>query len=869
MKPPPAPNLITLQETNPQCPNRFMWLVAPLIGIAVVMGFGVFVLVSELRQVSLTRQVIQGDVERQSLAGKVAVDVLQCRRYEKDVFLNINQPEKLNEYLVKWRTAWNQLSIDSEHLNQRIDDWGATRQQRLFHDSVKQYRTRFLTIVGKIESGEITTPVQANQETSSFKDGMRELTLISSRLAIESAQRAAKTGNELVWRGRISAFVVLLLTLAPGGILLILFRKYNQKLISANNQLQLFNEELKQSEEQERQALAQALQSKKEVELALTKIDLQKNELEKSEQQFRTLVNNIPGVTFRSLVDEERTLEFISVTVEELTGYPPEELLQNEVRSFASIIHPDDITKVNAMIRVAAVASQSFQIGYRIVRADGQIRFVWEQGQVTTCNQNGMIVDGVVFDVTERKKSEIALRKSKEVFERASLLDKLTGLPNRALFHDRLNQLLQKSDRSSKSNYAVIFLDFDRFKLVNDSLGHDVGDMLLVEIAARLRNQLRCTDSVSRQVTGHTAGRLGGDEFIILLDGVKNSREVLTVAERLLVDFARPYNLKKHEVYSTASMGIVIGNKHYKRAEDVIRDADTAMYEAKRNGRSRYVIFDDSMRKRVMREMMLENDLRKAIELNQLSLHYQPIVSLESGAVCSVEALLRWYHPTEGRINPAEFIPIAEDSQQIIEIGEWVLREGCRQYAEWLERLEYKTPSMISINLSRKQFACPHLVDTVRRTLEEFQVDPKHIQLEVTEDAFASDINEAIQAMKDIKDIGVKLAIDDFGIGRSSFASLNQFPVDTLKIDRSLIAEVKRTKGMAAMINSLVVLSENLGITLIPEGIEEQNQVDALKDLGCRFGQGYFYTRPVPAEELEAYLLKQSGACFNSIPQMA
>jgi|GEM_PF-2725441 len=868
MKQSPAPNLITLQDTNPQYANRFMWHLASLIGIAVVMGFGVFALVYELKQLSLTRQVIQGDVERQSLAGKVAIDVLQCRRYEKDVFLNVNHPEKLNEYLVKWRTAWNKLSIDSGYLNNWMDDLDANRQQILFHDSVKQYHTQFMTIVGKIESGQITTPVQANQETGSFKDGIRELTMISNRLAIESAQHAAQTGKELVWRGRVSAIVVLLLTLAPGGILLMIFRKYNQKLMSANDQLQLFNEELKQSEEHERQAHAQALQAKQEVELALTKIDIQKKELEKSEQQFRTLVNNIPGVTFRSLVDEERTLEFISVTVEDLVGYPAEELLQNEVRSFASIIHPDDLSKVNAMIRVAAAAPQSFQIGYRIIRADGQVRFVWEQGQVTTCSQNGMVVDGVVFDVTERKKSEIALRKSKEVFERASLLDKLTGLPNRALFHDRLNQLIQKSDRSAKSNYAVIFLDFDRFKLVNDSLGHDVGDMLLVEIATRLRNQLRCSDSVSRQVTGHTAGRLGGDEFIILLDGVKNPREVMTVAERLLVDFARPYNLKKHEVYSTASMGIVIGNKHYKRAEDVIRDADTAMYEAKRNGRSRYVIFDDSMRKRVIREMMLESDLRKAIELNQLSLHYQPIVSLESGAVCSVEALLRWYHPTEGLINPAEFIPIAEDSQQIIEIGEWVLREGCRQYADWLERLEFKTPSMISINLSRKQFACPHLVHTVQRTLQEFHVDPKHIQLEVTEDAFASDINEAIQAMKDIKEIGVKLAIDDFGIGRSSFASLNQFPVDTLKIDRSLIAEVKRTKGMAAMINSLVVLSENLGITLIPEGIEEQNQVTALRKLGCQFGQGYFYARPMPAEDLEKYLLEQPGACFNSLPQM-
>ncbi|WP_197999958.1 putative bifunctional diguanylate cyclase/phosphodiesterase [Gimesia alba] len=865
----PEADEIKNQDRITQDVIPFSWPVIPLIGIIVVIVFGVFVLIYELKQVALTRHVIHVDVARQSLSGKVAIDVLQCRRYEKDVFLNLQNPEKLSAYLKKWQTAWNKLSIDTDFLSRQIANEEELRLQVLLNESVKQYRTHFMSVVAQIDSGEIDSPEQANQAMSPFKDGMRELIMASSRLAVDTATHATKSGSELVWCGGISVAVVFFMTVAPGLILVILFRKYNLRLMTANDQLQTYNAELKQSEELERLARDQAIQAKDEIEDALKKIESQRRELEQSEQQFRTLVNNIPGVTFRSHVDENRTLEFISVTVEELVGYPATDLVHNEVRSFASIIHPEDVAKVNAAIRVAAKEPKSFQVGYRVVRADGQIRFVWEQGQVAADSKYGVMVDGVVFDVTERKKAEIELRKSKEVFERASLLDKLTGLPNRALFHDRLNQVLQKSRRESNSNYAVIFLDFDRFKMVNDSMGHDVGDMLLVEIGTRLRNQLRCTDSISRQVAGHTAGRLGGDEFIILLDGIRNTDEVVTVAERLLIDFARPYNLKNHEVYSTASMGIVIGNKHYKRAEDVIRDADTAMYEAKRMGKSRYVIFDDSMRKRVMREMMLENDLRKAIEHKQLKLFYQPIVSLESGAVCSVEALIRWNHPRHGIISPGEFIPIAEDTQQIIELGEWVLREGCRQYADWAERLEYQTPSMISINLSRKQFACPLLVHTVQRTLEEFQVAPKHIQLEVTEDAFASDIKSAIQAMKDLKAIGVKLAIDDFGIGRSSFASLNQFPVDTLKIDRSLIAEVKRTKGMAAMINSLVVLSENLGIMLIPEGIEEASQVTALQKLGCHFGQGYYFGRPMPAEKLEAYLLKQPNACFNSVPQMA
>lgn len=869
MKPSSEPNECAAQDRETERLVQFSWPLIPVMGIVVVIVFGVFVLTYELKHLALTRHVIHDDVARQALSGKMVFDVLQCRRYEKDVFLNLRQPEKYASYLKRWHTAWNKLSINTDLLSKQALNADETHLQLLLNDSVEEYRAHFLAVVTQIEAGEIDSPEQANLAMAPLKGEMRGLIEASSRLAVDSAAHVTKTGTELVWRGGVSVAVVFFMTVAPGVILLILFRNYNLKMMTANDRLQTYNTELKQSEEQEKQARDQAVQAKMEIELALAKIESQRTELEQSEQQFRTLVNNIPGVTFRSHVDGNRTLEFISMTVEELVGYPAADFIHNQVRSFATIIHPDDLSKVNAAVRVAAEEQKSFQVGYRVLRADGQIRFVWEQGQVSADGKYGLMVDGVVFDVTEGKMAEIELRKSKEVFERASLLDKLTGLPNRSLFHDRLGQVIMKSRRESNSNYAVIFLDFDRFKMVNDSMGHDVGDMLLVEIATRLRNQLRCTDSVSRQVAGNTAGRLGGDEFIILLDGIRNSDEVVTVAERLLIDFARPYNLKHHEVYSTASMGIVIGNKHYKRAEDVIRDADTAMYEAKRTGRSRFVFFDDSMRKRVIREMMLENDLRKAIEKNQLALFYQPIVSLESGAVCSVEALIRWNHPKHGIISPGEFIPIAEDTQQIIELGEWVLREGCRQYASWSERLEYKTPSMISINLSRKQFACPLLVHTVQRTLLEFQIDPKHIQLEVTEDAFASDIKAAIQAMKDIKAIGVKLAIDDFGIGRSSFASLNQFPVDTLKIDRSLIAEVERTKGMAAMINSLVVLSENLGIMLIPEGIEEEGQVEALQKLGCHFGQGYYFGHPMPADQLEEYLLKQPSACFNSAPQMA
>jgi diguanylate cyclase (GGDEF)-like protein len=412
---------------------------------------------------------------------------------------------------------------------------------------------------------------------------------------------------------------------------------------------------------------------------------------------------------------------------------------------------------------------------------------------------------------------------------------------------------MARARRSPEHNYAVMFLDFDRFKIINDSLGHNVGDALLIGIAKRLREHVRDVDSVSASLAGHTSARLGGDEFVVLLDDIHTPAGAAAVADRLLQALAQPYRLDKHEVYSTASIGIVMGDPAYEHAEEVVRDADTAMYESKRLGRGRYTLFDASMRERVQRHLRLESELRKAIGTPQLWLTYQPIVSLSTGAFMGVEALLRWRHPTEGQIDPSEFVAIAEESDLILTLGEWALREACRQFVCWQEQLGMLAPRKVSINVSRRQFATPNLPQIIAHAMRESGIEPSQVQLELTEDAFVSDVSEAVETMRAIKRLGIELAIDDFGTGTSSFASLHEFPVDVLKIHRSMLIGIEDSKDVASLIHGLAVMVKNMGIDMVAEGVETPAQVIALQELGCDFAQGFFFARPLSAAEVPEF----------------
>jgi diguanylate cyclase (GGDEF)-like protein len=491
------------------------------------------------------------------------------------------------------------------------------------------------------------------------------------------------------------------------------------------------------------------------------------------------------------------------------------------------------------------------------LRANGE-EFPVEVAVVANALGGSIRFTATIRDLTDRKQAEKELA-------RAAMYDRLTGLPNRTLLLDRVQQALARNRRSG-GLFALMFLDFDRFKLINDGLGHDVGDALLCEVAARLTKELRYGDSLSRPDSATSATRMGGDEFVVVIEPLRKAEDALTAADRLLTALAKPYRLGAHEVFSTASIGIVVASSDYERAEDLIRDADTAMYEAKRAGRARYAVFDEEMRNRVQRRHLLENELRRAIEGEQFSLAYQPIVSLETGRLKSVEALLRWMHPAQGFISPAEFIPIAEESDLILRIGHWVLNEATRQMAEWVERLGAAAPPTISINLSRKQFAQSDLAEQIHDAAEHAGLSPSRIQLEITEDTFAMDVPKAIATMNAIKALGFLLAIDDFGTGHSSFASLHAFPADVLKLDRSLLSDLETSKQTAALVHALAILTNNLGLAIVAEGVERESEAIILRELGCHFGQGYYFARPLSPDAFTEFALRQIADKSSVIP---
>jgi diguanylate cyclase (GGDEF)-like protein/PAS domain S-box-containing protein len=493
---------------------------------------------------------------------------------------------------------------------------------------------------------------------------------------------------------------------------------------------------------------------------------------------------------------------------------------------------------------------QKFEFDYRLVRKSGEIRHVRLRANlIPSGDAQNIDFVGCAEDITNQKEFEARLAA-------AAMTDQLTGLPNRECVLDQVRQALTDR-RAQETEFALMFLDFDHFKSVNDSWGHDVGDQLLRQIADRIREELREIKATLDRPIESTASRFGGDEFVLLFNGVDGVADSQIIAQRLHAKLAKPYQLGPYRTFNSASIGIVVGPADYQRAEDVLRDADTAMYEAKRAGRDRYEFFDTEMHTQVRRRLQIKNELQTVIEANKLSLNYQPIVSLQTGEISGVEALVRWNHHELGWISPAEFIPIAQETDLILELGEWVLREGCRQSAEWKSTLGRMAPPQISINLARKQFGDPRMLEVITEVLNENGLQPHELQLEVTEDAFALDVEDAVDTMRSIRELGVKLAIDDFGSGTSSFIALHRFPVDVLKIDRSLIKEIEESSGEAAMLHGLAVMARNLDIKLVAEGIETSNQARAVQDLGCEYMQGYFFARPMSADDVADFMIEE------------
>jgi len=446
------------------------------------------------------------------------------------------------------------------------------------------------------------------------------------------------------------------------------------------------------------------------------------------------------------------------------------------------------------------------------------------------------------------------LEESREHFRHAAFHDALTGLPNRSLFTDHLRVALRRAHQNEKYLFGVLFLDLDRFKNINDSLGHPCGDELLILVARRLEACIRQTDMVAR---------FGGDEFAILLDAIQDSADAVRVAEKVQQTISAPFKLANHEAITTASIGVALSTSGYAEAEDIIRDADTAMYRAKDCGKARYEIFDTAMHTRAVTLLRLESDLRRALEKDELCVYYQPIVSLADRELYGFEALVRWRHPERGIVSPDDFIPLAEETGLILPIGLQVLRDACHQLRKWQQHSLSNRDLIMSVNLSGKQLMQPDLIERIEEVLHESQINPWHLKLEITETVVMENPELAAVTLAKLRGLGLRLSIDDFGTGYSSLSYLNRFPVDTLKIDRSFVASMNEADENLQIVKTIVTLAGNLGMQVVAEGVQNEEQLEQLRLLKCQYGQGYYFSKPLDVADADLFVLSRGYHGFD------
>ena len=522
-------------------------------------------------------------------------------------------------------------------------------------------------------------------------------------------------------------------------------------------------------------------------------------------------------------------------------GYQDHEIGSSQEEWFSRIHESDrDLVKVRIEDHQNGDVPH-FESEIRMLHKDGTYRWMLSRGVIKR-DENGkpLRMAGSQTDITEGK-----------------VADPLTGLPNRLFFVERLLRLIEQRKRRTDALFAVLFLDLDGFKMINDRLGHIVGDKLLISVSKRLLNCLRSNDLVVRADEPFTVARLGGDEFAILLDYLNSADDAKAVADRLMQELNRPFEMDEKEIYTTVSIGIALSSSGYLYPEEFLRDADTAMYRAKSTGKARSEIFDADMRATITSRMQLETDLRHALDRKEFRNVYQPIVLLATGQVAGFEALLRWQHPERGLLGPNEFIPVAEETGLIRELGWWNLREACRQIGEWKNRLSGFSEFIMSVNLSVKQFQQLNLVGDIRKLLQELSIPAETLQLELTESSVMTDPHTAILMLEQIKALGICLAIDDFGTGYSSLSYLHRFPLNTVKIDRSFTSTMGNGGDGIQIVKTIMPLASNLGFDVVAAGVETQEQVRLLKELKCKYAQGYYFSKPLTAEAAEEFLAGQ------------
>jgi diguanylate cyclase (GGDEF)-like protein/PAS domain S-box-containing protein len=555
-----------------------------------------------------------------------------------------------------------------------------------------------------------------------------------------------------------------------------------------------------------------------------------------ADERYRTLVEKIPAVTYVEEVGDAQGSLYMSPQVEDLLGYPQEEWLGG-VGHWKRCLHPEDHERVLAENARSDETGEPFRSEYRMIHRDG--RTIWVHDEAVLVEGpagRSRFWQGVITDITDRKVLEERLRHQ-------ALHDPLTGLPNRSLFADRLAHALDASRRRDR-DVAVLFMDLDEFKTVNDSLGHEVGDLLLVEVAERLRGCLRPED---------TLARFGGDEFVVVLEDVGAADEAVRVAERIADGFRSPFWLDGRELYARVSIGIALGENRTKTSEDLLRDADTAMYRAKEEGEG-FRVFDPPMHERVARRLDLENGLRRAVERGEFVLHYQPVFDFGDQGVWGTEALLRWNHPEKGLLSPSEFVAVAEATGLIVSVGGWALEEACRRTKEWQDAYP-RTPTLgLIVNLSAKQLCHPGCEETIRAALERSGLPPHSLSLDVTETAFIDVLESNRSALERIQALGVGISIDDFGMGYSSLSYLKRLPADALKIDRSFLRGFGEDAKDTALVRMVIEVGHTLGMRVIAEGVEGWAQAALLAETGCDMAQGYHFSGPLPPEQVPGYL---------------
>jgi diguanylate cyclase (GGDEF)-like protein/PAS domain S-box-containing protein len=536
-----------------------------------------------------------------------------------------------------------------------------------------------------------------------------------------------------------------------------------------------------------------------------------------------------------------------------MLGYADDEIAST-LDEWRDRIHPDDKAQFQLELsRHLDGTTSHFEREHRILHKDGTYRWVLSRG-LAVRNEEGQAyrIAGSQTDITDRHRAEAQLSHD-------ALHDRLTGLPNRILFQERLEHVLQLAKRHNIFSFAVLFIDLDRFKTINDSLGHLVGDRLLMGIAQRLKACIRSSD---------TLARLGGDEFAMLIEDVDDKGDIIHLVERIQQEFKLPFHLNGQEIYANASIGVLIETADYDCAEDLLRDADIAMYRAKERGRGCYEVFDITMRDRAVAMLHLETDLRKAIINQEFQLHYQPIVALHNNQITGFEALVRWQHPDNGLIPPIEFIGVAEETGLILPLGIWVLQEACTQMRAWHEEFPSDPPLSVSVNVSGKQFAQVDLVDKIRQILVETSFDPHCLKLEITESTIVEDLASAKAKLIQLQELGIQVSIDDFGTGYSSLSYLSRFPINFLKIDRSFIQDIDTSSERLEIIRAIVSLADSLKIDVVAEGVETASQLAQLCSLQPtsgqeHFAQGYLFSKPLNRDAAKS-LIASGRDCYAS-----